>query len=306
MKRTISYFFIIKKVLCSLIMASIFILFFFLISCRPGEVPNIKTTVETVTEGSFSDGLALDRKGNLYGSDFYGNTVYKMTPSRKVTVFADGLVSPNGIGINKNGSIYVCDNFGNTIYKYSEEGIQLDSIPAISPAGIKRIPGTNDMLFVEYNTNTINVLSEDHTITNLYEGAPINGPAGIAFDRRGNTYIGNFNDRKIYKYKNGSLSFIAELPAGAPNANFLGFLTSAKGFLFATQLGEHKIYKINPNKENDFEVFTGSVLGNDDGDISKATFNFPNGILANSNGTILYISDAGTSNLRIIERKIEY
>ncbi len=306
MKRTVNYFFRVKKTRYSLPIVSALILSSFLISCRPGEVPNIITNVETVADGSFSDGLAIDRKGNLYGSDFYGNTVYKMSPSKEVTVFADGLISPNGIGINKDEEIYVCDHLGNTIYKYSQEGIQLDSIPAISPAGIKRIPGTNDMLFVEYNTNTINLLSEDNTITKLHEGSPINGPAGIAFDRRGNTYIGNFNDRKIYKYKDGALSFIAELPAEAPNANFLGFLTYAKGFLFATQLGEHKIYKINPNKENDFEVFAGSTLGNNDGDISEATFNFPNGILASSNGKFLYVSDAGTSNLRIIESHIEY
>ncbi|WP_378181008.1 SMP-30/gluconolactonase/LRE family protein [Aquimarina sp. SS2-1] len=306
MKRTVNYFFIIKKGTYSLLLVPAIILSLFLVSCRPGEVPNITTNVETVTDGSFSDGLAIDRKGNLYGSDFYGNTVYKMTPSKEVTVFADSLVSPNGIGINKDGEVFVCDHFGNTIYKYSQEGIQLDSIPAISPAGIKRIPGTSDMLFVEYNTNTINVLSEDNTITKLHEGTPINGPAGIAFDRRGNIYIGNFNDRKIYKYKDGNLSFVAELPAEAPNANFLGFLTYAKGFLFATQLGEHKIYKINPNKENEVEVLAGSVLGNDDGDISEATFNFPNGILASPNGKVLYVSDAGTRNLRIIESSIEH
>ncbi|MBW1298529.1 SMP-30/gluconolactonase/LRE family protein [Aquimarina litoralis] len=306
MKRTVSYFLSIKKRRYTSIISCTLFLSLLFSSCQPGEVPTITTTVDTVTEGSFYDGLAIDRKGNLYGSDFVGNTVYKMNPAREVTVFVDGLVSPNGIGINKRDEVYVCDHFGNTIYKYSEEGIQLDSIPAISPAGIKRIPGTNDMLFVEYNTNTINILSEDNTVTKLYEGAPINGPAGIAFDRRGDAYIGNFNDRKIYKYKDGDLTFIAELPATAPNANFLGFLTYARGFLFATQLGEHKIYKINPKAENDFEVFAGSTLGNDDGDISEATFNFPNGILASRNQKTLYVSDAGTSNLRIIESGIEY
>ncbi|WP_299894426.1 hypothetical protein [uncultured Aquimarina sp.] len=306
MKRTVSYFFSLRKLRYTLITLLALLTFLLLSSCISGEVPNISTSVETVVEGSFYDGLAIDRKGNLYGSDFVGNTVYKMNPDREVTVFVDGLVSPNGIGINKKNEVYVCDHFGNTIYQYSEDGVQLDSIPAISPAGIKRIPGTNDMLFVEYNTNTINILSEDNIVTKLYEGTPINGPAGIAFDKRGDAYIGNFNDRKIYKYKDGDLTFIAELPATAANANFLGFLTYARGFLFATQLGEHKIYKINPNKENEFEVFAGSILGNNDGDISEATFNFPNGILASRNQKTLYVSDAGTSNLRIIESSIEY
>ncbi|MBQ0734894.1 hypothetical protein [Aquimarina celericrescens] len=289
-----------------LLTLSIFLSLFVLVSCQPGEVPEIVTTVETVIEGSFYDGLALDKQGNLYGSDFVGNTVYKMTPSREVTVFANGFVTPNGIGVNKNNEIYICDHFGNTIYKYTNDGTRLDSIPATTPAGIKKVPGSEDMLFVEYNTNTINLLKNDGSIEKLFEGVPINGPAGIAFDKKGNTYIGNFLDRKIYKYKDGAVTFIAQLPEGASGGNFLGFLTFAKGNLFATQLGEHKIYKINPNQENDFEVFAGSIQGNTDGELSEATFNFPNGILASPNGKVLYVSDAGTSNLRIIESKVKY
>lgn len=298
--------YVIKKPRTIVNCLGVFVFAIALLSCQPGVIPDIKTTVETVTDGAFHDGLAIDKKGNVYGSDFVGNTVYKMTPNREVSVFAGGFVSPNGIGINKEGKIYICDHFGNTIYKYNNSGTRLDSVTAVSPAGIKRIPGTNKMLFVEYNTNTINVLDEDNTITKLYEGEPINGPAGIAFDRRGNAYIGNFNDRKIYRYKNGALTFIAELPAEAPNANFLGFLTYGNGFLFATQIGEHKIYKINPRKENEFEVFAGSIQGNEDGDVSEATFNFPNGILADPYHKTLYVSDAGTKNLRIIKSEVDY
>ncbi len=303
MKQSINYFTKLKTE-CYVSLSLIFSVI--CISCQPGDVPQITTTVETVTEGSFYDGLALDKQGNLYGSDFVGNTVYKMIPSREVTIFADGFVTPNGIGVNKNNEIYICDHFGNTIYKYANDGTRLDSIPAITPAGIKRVPGSEDMLFVEYNTNTINLLKTNGSIRKLFEGAPINGPAGIAFDRKGNTYIGNFLDRKIYKYKNGAVTFIAQLPAGAAEGNFLGFLTFAKGYLFATQLGEHKIYKINPNQENDFEIFAGSMQGNTDGELSEATFNFPNGILASKDQKILYVSDAGTSNLRILSNSIQY
>ena len=39
-------------------------------------------------------------------------------------------------------------------------------------------------------------------------------------------------------------------------------------------------------------------------DISTATFNFPNGIHADSANDVLYVSDAGTSNLRIIQNAV--
>ncbi len=277
-----------------------------MISCQGGNIPDVKVTVSTVTEGAFQDGLAQDSKGNLYGSDFFGNTVYKLDPSGVVTVFADRFVTPNGIGINSKDEIYICDHFGNRIVKFNSEGKPLEVVAATTPAGIKKIPGTDNMLFVEYNTNTINILKEDGSITKLFEGNPINGPAGIAFDRKGNTYIGNFNDRKIYRYKDGNVDFVAQLPDSAENRNFLGFLTYAKGYLYATQLGEHRIYKINPRKIDDFEVFAGSVIGSTDGDISEATFNLPNGILAGRDQKTLYVSDAGTKNLRIITSMLTY
>ncbi|GAA4275239.1 SMP-30/gluconolactonase/LRE family protein [Aquimarina gracilis] len=297
---------IIKNQISKILLYAILGISMVVTSCEGGNIPEIEITVSTVFEGSFQDGLAEDSKGNIYGSDFAGNTVYKLDRSGNVAVFANGFTTPNGIGINSKDEIYICDNFGNKIFKYDTEGTLLASFDAASPAGIKKIPWSNDMLFVEYFTNTINVLKEDGSITKLFEGEPINGPAGIAFDRKGNTYIGNFNDRKIYKFSDGQLEFVAQLPAEAENSNFLGFLTYAKGNLFATQIGEHRIYKINPRSVDDFEVFAGSVLGNADGEISEATFNFPNGILASRDQKTLYVSDAGTKNLRIISSEIKY
>jgi len=285
----------------------VFVSILLLGSCQPGHVPELEITVSTVTEGAFHDGLAFDSKGNIYGSDFPGDSVYKLDKDGNVSVFATGITSPNGIGVNRKDEVFVCDNFGNAILQYDAEGTLLNTFEAISPAGIKRIPGTNDMLFVEYFTNTINLLKEDGTITQLFEGEPINGPAGIAFDRKGNAYIGNFNDRKIYKFKNEELTFIAQLPEEAEVANFLGFLTYAKGYLYATQIGEHRIYKIDPNATDTFEVFAGSgIAGNDDGDISEATFNFPNGILASKDQKTLYVSDIATRNLRVIRSQVIY
>ena len=65
-------------------------------------------------------------------------------------------------------------------------------------------------------------------------------------------------------------------------------------------LSEHKIFSINPNGVDDYSVFAGSIMGNTDGDISTATFNMPNGIKFNSDEDVMYITDFGSKNLRII------
>ncbi len=257
-------------------------------------------TVTTVTDGLFHDGLALDINGNLYGSDYSGDSVFKLDVNGNVSTFVSGLNTPNGIGVNSNNEIYICDHENNRILKYNDQGDELASYPTLTPAGIKKMPNSDDMLFVGYGNNTINQLSSDGTITELFSGSPLNGPAGIAFDDNGVIFIGNFNDRRIHKYDNGVLTYVAQLPSRGINSNFLGFLTYANGFLYATQLGEHRVYQINPQNVDDFEVYAGSTIGNADGNVADATFNLPNGILASPDGETIYVSDAGTKNLRII------
>jgi len=258
-------------------------------------------TVTTVTDGLFSDGLAVDGQGNVYGSDFGGDSVFKYEVDGTVTVFKSGFVSPNGIGFDLGGNVYICDHFANVIYKYDTAGVELASYnDVITPAGIKNIPGTNELLIVGYSSNRISVLNvDDNSITEVFSGGMLNGPAGIAFIN-GQTYIGNFNDRKILLWENGDLTEIAQLPAGGSQNNFLGFLTSFNGQLYATQLGEGKVYSIDP-VSGSFSVFAGSVTGNNDGPIETATFNLPNGIMGDETNNRIYVSDAGSKNLRIIQ-----
>ncbi|MDC8006019.1 T9SS type A sorting domain-containing protein [Aureisphaera galaxeae] len=261
-------------------------------------------TVSTVTEGTITDGLGIDSQGNIYGSDFGGDTVYKYNPTTgEVSVFQTGFSNPNGIGVNSDDEVFVCDHTGNTIYMYDTSGNLLDTFTGFTtPTGIKETPDMDGyMLVVEYQANRIKLLDADiGDVEVLVSGSPLNGPAGIAYI--GNTpYIGNFNDRKIFRLDNyDTLVEIAQLPATAAGSNFLGFLTAKGGFLFATQLGEHKIYRIDP-VSGEVVLFAGSVAGGDDGPLEDATFNLPNGILADEANDRLYISDAQPKNLRIID-----
>ncbi len=265
-------------------------------------------TVTTVTDGAFSDGLAKDSQGNIYGSDWSGNTVYKLDTDGTVTVFKNGFSNPNGIGINTVDEIFICDHTANVIRKYDTNGtlITTYSTGLTTPAGIKSIPNSTDMLIVEYGTpssnSTIKRLTTDGTITTIFSGTPLNGPAGIAFI--GDTaYIANFNDRKILKLENGMLTLVAQLPNSAPNSNFLGFLSAVGNTLVATQIGENKIYAITPST-GAVNVYAGSTAGNLDGDINAATFSAPNGILGDTANNRIYVSDATPKNLRIIDNAL--
>lgn len=257
-------------------------------------------TVSTIVDGNFYDSIDQDSQGNIYCSDFFNGTVYKYDTSGNVTTFKTGLINPNGISVNEQDEIFICDAGDNTVFRYDTTGAQLSAFTSNinNPTGIRNIPGTTDMLLVEYNNSTLKRLEINGTVTTLFTGFPLNGPSGIAIVN-GETFISNYNDRKIMKFENGSMTLLSQLPASAPNNNALGFITASDSKIYATQIGAHQIYEVDPVSGNAL-VYAGSTVGNTDGDISVATFNFPNGILADTANDRIYVSDAGTSNLRII------
>ncbi len=268
-------------------------------------------TVSTIlndAEADVDDALAFDSKGNLYGSNFAGNAVYKITPSGEVSEFVTGIVNPNGLAFDSKDNLYVVDyTTEGKIRKYDIDGNLLNTFMVGEfPSGIIKAFRRDAMIFTHADfgnaeNNSINELLPDGTVRQIYQGAPLNVPVGLTYDYSGTLYIGNYLDRKIYKLKpyQNELEYVATVPDSGTNAPFLAFITYARGFLYGTIYGEHKVFKINPRAIDDVEVFAGSTNGNIDGDISEATFSFPAGIITNRRQDALYISEfSGLGNIR--------
>lgn len=259
-------------------------------------------TVSTITDGIFYDGLGQDSQSNIYCSNYAGTQVYKYDPGTDaVSLFADGFTTPNGIGITPDDTIYICEATANRISVYDTGANLITQYTGLNnPTGIKYDQTSGNLLWVSYNQSAIYSLDPDSgASTLLHEGMPLNGPSGITFID-GQTYISNYNNRKIFRFEaDQSLTEIAQLPAGAASGNFCGFLSSSSTDLFATQLGEHRIYKIDPIT-TEVSPYAGSTRGSTDGALSEATFDFPNGILVDRSSGRIYVSEGGSSNLRII------
>ncbi|WP_299227604.1 SMP-30/gluconolactonase/LRE family protein [uncultured Psychroserpens sp.] len=258
--------------------------------------------VTTFFDGTPDDAIVVDSNGNIYCSNYVGDSVFKFTPEGVGTAFITGLITPNGLAINSNNELFVCDGQGNRIYKYDLDGNLITFYNHLGhPSGIIKSPNSDAMIFTEYLGNKINMISSTGIVTEISSAPQLAGPVGIAFDENDNLYVGNYNNRTIYKVlPNGDLDFVALLPNEGGTIPNLGFITYAQGRIWATIMGNNKIYMVNPNGINDFEVFAGSSQGGADGDISIATFNTPNGITFNDAEDTMYVTDFGTKNLRII------
>ena len=255
--------------------------------------------VSTFTGGTPDDAIALDTEGNIYCSNYVGNAVFKFTPSGQVSSFVTGLDTPNGIAFNSEGDLYVCDGQGNKVYVFDKDGNEKASYDNPGhPSGIIKSHDSETMIFTEYVGRSINTIAPDGTITEITSDPLLVGPVGLAYDDDNQLYVGNYTNRKIYKVaSDGSLTYVATVGI----TSNLGFIAYANGSLWGTVLAEHKIYKINPNAVDDVEVFAGTTGGLQDGLLSEAKFNQPNGITFNSAGDTMFITDFGTKNLRIID-----
>lgn len=259
-----------------------------------------------------NDALIVDDGGNIYGSDFGqstngGSSVYKIDTDGGVTTFSTGYHSCNGLAFDNDGRLYVVDYTASAsthqVYQLDENGEKTAYGPTITGASGIIFDPLSDTLYVSQyngNSNSITKLSPDGTLTLHTNHVLLNGPVGMAFDSAHVLYVANFNDGRIFRItENGDqVVQIADLP----NQSFwgVGFLTYADGYLYATGIGTHKIYRVSLDGE--VVDFAGvGTPGLVDGPAGEAKFNRPNGIATNNNQDKLFISDLVTYAVREID-----
>ncbi len=259
---------------------------------------SVAQTVSTITGGSPDDSMVIDSEGNFYASSFSAGKIFKYDASWNVTDFTDFPDNAVGMAINSSDEIFNCDFGTSSIRSFLPDGsVNLNISQFGFPAGIIKDYNSEDMIFTKYSGNSIHRLAPDGTVTLISDAPGLNTPVGLAFDDNGVLYAANYETREIHRVlSDGSLEYIASVGA----SSVLGYINFAQGVLWATVLGEHKIYIVNPDAVDDVIVFAGSDAGTDDGDISVATFAAPNGILFNDTEDTMYITDFNTKNIRII------
>ena len=274
------------------ILLTITILFIGWMALSQGIVSTVVDTIAT----KFTDDLIFDSNGNLYGSDYDSDVIYKRTPSGVITVFANGMNTPNGMAFDSGGNMFVCDNFGNAIFKISPTGIFLDTFPVNQPAGIIKDAMSDTMIFTTYTTNSIQKLAPDGSFTPFHAGPPLAGPVGLEYCQ-GELYAANYFNRAIYRVESDTLIFITQIPG----VGSIGFMTVVGNYLMLAAFNSNKIYTINPITQI-FSLYSGGATGYLDGPVTTALFAAPNGIVANASGDTLYISEYYSGRLRMITR----
>ena len=197
------------------------------------KAQNVQTILDTTFE--IDDALILDKAGNLYGSNFDGDAVYKLTPSGQISVFANGMGTPNGLAFDSQENLHVVDPSVSRVYKISYSGVFLDTFNIPGASGIIKQRSSDTMYVATYSNQSVYKLAPDGNTTLWKQGTPLNGPVGFTYDDMGQLYVGNFNDRRILRLDEDTVEYIATIPGRANGTGWLGFIAYANGAILRNQ-----------------------------------------------------------------------
>ena len=247
-------------------------------------------------------GMAVDASGNLFITERSGARVRRVTPTGVITTVAgtglagysgDGgratqaqLNQPTGTAIDATGNLYIADAANNRVRKVSPWGIITTAI------------GTGSAGY-----------SGDNGLASL---ARVNHPAGVTFDKSGNLYLADSNNRVVRRMStNGIITTVA----GNGTGGFSGdggpatsaqlswpldvTLDSSGGLLIADNGFNNRIRRV-------FQGMISTVAGNgtaglsgDRGPAVRAQLSEPIGVAVD--GTTTYIADTQSEVVRAVD-----
>jgi sugar lactone lactonase YvrE len=260
--------------------------------------------------------LAIDRRGNVYVTDFAyiqsrattryvkpgpSATVRRIDTAGVVSTLAgrasdlsgspDGIgaaarfESPSGIGADRDGTMYVADTTANTIRKITASG-QVTTL-----AGKTGVRGHSD---------------------GLGAAALFDGPSGIALDGSGTLYVTDSVSSVIRKItRDGFVSTLAGtagvrgsvdgMGTAAQFSTPTGIAIDGNGYLFVTDGWANNIRKVTPAGEVTTVANKTGQRGSMNGPADQARFVVPTGIAIDHAGN-LYVCDYGNRTIRKITR----
>ena len=234
-------------------------------------------------------GVAADRAGNAYVADYYNQTIRKIDTAGNVTTLAgspgqmgsaDGTGSdarfhyPNSVAVDTNGNVYVADEFSQEIRKITPAGV------VTTLAGSPGVAGAAD---------------------GVGSVARFSTPSGVAVDRAGNVYTGDYFNNAIRKITPAGV--VTTLAGSLGQVGWADGVGSAARFnhprsvavdsadnVYVGDEGNQLIRKITPAGVVTTLAGSQGQAGSADGVGSAAQFNIPRGVAVDSAGTV-YVVD---------------
>ena len=250
---------------------------------------------------TITDGMDVDAEGNLYTTSggLAGNTVGQFNLELDVFVpgYINGLYGPTDVDF-LNDSILIITNYDIGImssYNFNTTELVTIAEGLDGPAGIAtneegEIYVTNWGGPPTYNGHTITKISPSGESWVYIDSELLYRPQAITYNHEQTLIV--HSNWKLYKIQesDSTLHFWTDLGAGVANMVF----REKDSCIYGTSVGSHQILKIDIL--GNVEVFAGSSVGYEDGEVSDAKFTSPLGITFSPGEDTLYVSEGGDIN----------
>ena len=178
-----------------------------------GQIARVVTLADTLAGGV--GGVAVDRMGNIYSADF-GENVWRITSDGRISKYATGFYGASGNAINSKGILYQSSFFGNYISRVDRTGaheVWVDE-GLNGPVGVA-IKSDDDVYVNNCSSNTISRIGSDGVAKVFASGDLFNCPNGITVGPDSALYVVNFSDGRMIRIDDdGSSSLFATIPGG--------------------------------------------------------------------------------------------
>lgn len=233
---------------------------------------NKDNILKITTEGVVSDyvtglpgpvGMGFDSEGNLYVSNYSGNSISKVTPEGVVSEFASELDGPAGLIVSDGDEIFV------TLYGANFSG----------------------------NGKTVLKFDLDGNSEIYAFGSGIKDAIGITMDENQLMYVTNFAGGDVFTVDSNQIITNFSMVAGAS----INQIVYADNYVYIPSPNLRKIFRVNTT-DGIAEHYAGTG-GNQivDGELLEAQFNKPNSCAISQTGDTLYILDGALGKIRMID-----
>lgn len=279
--------------------AIVVVLFLFSVVCKdtstepPVEEPDpitepSKVLVTTYVQLTAPDGIAIDKDGNLFATNYGNSQVFKIDSAKKVTTFLTNQPGAAGMDFDENGIMYLARYDSSDVVRVSADGLVLDTVATdiLGPIAVELDAAGN--LYINNNIGPHVSIVNKSGVQSVYATHGLNNNSSLTLDDNANVYLSLYGSGQLIKISSAdrTVSNFTRLPRG------IGFITYSDGFLYATGIRDHKIYRIDLEGKSD--VIAGSgIEGHVDGTGDVAQFNTPLGIVASEDGKTLYVAEGG-------------
>lgn len=164
-----------------------------------GAIVETLKVSEPITAMGRLGGVSMDQLGIMYVADF-GEKVWKVTPAGESTIFAEGLYGSSGNAINSKGELIQSNFYGNSIIRIDRKGnsTHISEENLNGPVGITT-DASNNIYVCNCTGNTITKISNKGESSIFSTSDLFNCPNGITFGPGGDLFVTNYHNDIIVK-----------------------------------------------------------------------------------------------------------